>query len=48
MIGIEDCGNLISEVKDMKKIFIAILLTVVCIAFAGCGGGSGYAKGEQF
>ena len=32
----------------MKKIFIAILLTVVCIAFAGCGGGSGYAKGEQF
>jgi len=32
----------------MKKIFIAILLTVVCIAFVGCGGGSGYAKGEQF
>ncbi len=32
----------------MKKLFIAALAMMMCLAFAGCGGASGYSKGEQF
>ena len=32
----------------MKKLFAAALVAVMCLAFAGCGGSSGYSQGEQF
>lgn len=32
----------------MKKIIAAAAVLMMCFAFAGCGGSSGYAKGEQF
>ena len=32
----------------MKKIIAAMAVAVMCFAFAGCGGSSGYGEGEQF
>ena len=32
----------------MKKILSVLLAAVMCLAFAACGGGTGYGEGEQF
>ena len=32
----------------MKKLFAAAFVIIMCVAFAGCGGSSGYSQGEQF
>lgn len=32
----------------MKKVLIALLAVMTCLAFAACGGNSGYGEGEQF
>lgn len=32
----------------IRKIIAAMAVAVMCVAFAGCGGSSGYGEGEQF
>lgn len=32
----------------MKKLLAVLLAVMTCLAFAACGGGSGYGEGEQF
>lgn len=32
----------------MKKLIAAIVIMIMCLAFAGCGGSSGFGEGEQF
>ena len=34
--------------KSLNKIIAAMAVMIMCVAFAGCGGGSGYSEGEQF
>ena len=34
--------------KGLSKIIAAMAVVIMCVAFAGCGGSSGYSKGEQF
>ena len=34
--------------KILRRIIVVLAIAVMCVAFAGCGGSSGYAKGEQF
>ena len=34
--------------KSLNKIIAAMSVMIMCVAFAGCGGGSGYSEGEQF
>ena len=34
--------------KSLNKLIAAMAVMIMCVAFAGCGGGSGYSEGEQF
>ena len=34
--------------KGLNKIIVAMAIMIMCVAFAGCGGSSGYSEGEQF
>ena len=34
--------------KGLNKIIAAMAVMIMCVAFAGCGGSSGYSEGEQF
>ena len=34
--------------SNLRRIIAVMAVAVMCVAFAGCGGGSGYSEGEQF